>query len=73
MDENCVQKHSMDFHAQQDVFVHTANILVAKFATISCVICPVAIWLQYLQLLVAVTISCNIFSFQLQILQSHKL
>ena len=34
-------------------FKHTANILVAKIATISCVRCPVAIWLQFLQLSIA--------------------
>ena len=37
---------------------YTANILVAKIATISCVHCPVAIWLQFLQLSAEANISC---------------
>ena len=52
---------------------YTANILVAKFATISCVTCPVAIWMQYLQPSTAATFSCYIWNFKLQMLQLHKL
>ena len=51
----------------------TANILVAKIATISCVTCPVAIWMQYLQPSTAGTFSCYVCNFKLQTLQLHKL
>ena len=52
---------------------HTANILVAEIATISCVTCPVAIWMQYLQPSTAASLSCYICNFKLQTLQLHKL
>ena len=51
---------------------YTANIWVAKIAAISCVTCPVALWLQYLQLLTAVTFSGNICIFKLQMLQLYN-
>ena len=34
-------------------FLYIASIMFAKTLLSSCVICPVAIWLQYLQLLIA--------------------
>ena len=39
--------------------LHTANFLVAKIATISCVFFPVAIWLRFLQLLVEANSNCK--------------
>ena len=53
--------------------IYTANILIAKIATISCVTRPVAIWMQYLQPPTAATLSCYICNFKLQTLQLHKL
>ena len=58
---------------QQQTADYTANILVAKIATISCVTRPVAIWMQYLQPSTAATFSCYICNFKLQTLQLHKL
>ena len=52
---------------------YTANILVAKIATSSCVTRPVAIWMQYLQPSAAPILSCYIYNFKLQTLQLHKL
>ena len=43
------------------------------FTTISCVMRPVAIWMQYLQPSTAATFSCYICNFKLQTLQLHKL
>ena len=41
------------------VEIYTANFLVAKIATISCVFFPVAIWLRFLQLLVEANFNCK--------------
>ena len=60
----------LPFH---DFQPYTANILVAKIATISCVTRPVVIWMQYLQPSTAATLSCYICNFKLQMLQLHKL
>ena len=53
--------------------MYTANILVAKIATFSCVTRPVAIWMQYLQPSTATTFSCYFCNFNLQMYQLHKI
>ena len=55
------------------LYRYTANILVAKIATISCVTRPVAICMQYLQPSTAAILSCYICIFKLQTLELHKL
>ena len=52
---------------------HTANVLDAETATISCVTFPVALQMHYVQLLAAANFWYNFCNFELQILQLYRL